>query len=94
MQRGVSIYAHAVVCTTPSPPPCAAQVENGDLTWVVPGKLAAFSGPAASEGAYPGYRAAVPEDYVTYFRRRRVGAVVRLNKKARVGVSVGGGGGG
>ncbi|KIZ02856.1 protein phosphatase [Monoraphidium neglectum] len=57
------------------------QVENGDLNWIVPGKLAAFSGPAASPNAYVGFRAMVPEDYWDYYRRRRVTAVVRLNKK-------------
>ncbi|KAI8464247.1 MAG: protein-tyrosine phosphatase-like protein [Monoraphidium minutum] len=57
------------------------QVENGDLNWIVPGKLAAFSGPAPHPHVYVGFRAMVPEDYVDYYRRRRVTAVVRLNKK-------------
>ncbi|KAI8468258.1 MAG: cell division cycle protein 14, partial [Monoraphidium minutum] len=57
------------------------QVENGDLNWIVPGKLAAFSGPAAHPNVYVGFRAMVPEDYWEYYRRRRVTAVVRLNKK-------------
>ena len=59
------------------------KVENGDLNWIVPGKLAAFSGPAARPTDYVGFRAMVPEDYWDYYRRRRVGAVVRLNKKVR-----------
>ncbi|GBF88355.1 hypothetical protein Rsub_01067 [Raphidocelis subcapitata] len=58
------------------------QVENGDLNWVVPGKLLAFSGPAARPTEFVGFRSPVPEDYLDYFRRRRVAAVVRLNKKA------------
>jgi len=57
------------------------QVENGDLNWILPGKLVAFSGPAARPTDYVGFRALVPEDYWDYFRRRRVSAVVRLNKK-------------
>jgi hypothetical protein len=56
-------------------------VENGDLNWIVPGKLVAFSGPAARPTDYVGFRAMVPEDYWGYYRRRRVTAVVRLNKK-------------
>ena len=28
------------------------QVENGDLTWIVPGKLIAFAGPAGGEAHY------------------------------------------
>jgi len=57
------------------------QVENGDLNWIVPGKLVAFSGPAARPTDYVGFRAMVPEDYWDYYHRRRVTAVVRLNKK-------------
>lgn len=56
-------------------------MENGDLSWIVPGKLAAFSGPAARPSDYVGFRAMVPEDYWGYYHRRRVTAVVRLNKK-------------
>ena len=49
----------------------------------MPGKLAAFSGPASRPDEYgPGFRALVPESYWDYFRRRRVGAVVRLNRRA------------
>jgi hypothetical protein len=59
------------------------KVENGDLNWVVPGKLLAFSGPAARPTEFVGFRSPVPEDYTAYFRRRRVAAVVRLNKKVR-----------
>lgn len=62
------------------PGPCL-QVENGDLNWIVPGKLVAFSGPAANPNAYVGFRAMVPEDYWDYYRRRGVQAIVRLNKK-------------
>lgn len=61
-----------------------AQVENGDLNWIVPGKLVAFSGPAARPSDYVGFRAMVPEDYWGYYHRRLVTAVVRLNKKARL----------
>lgn len=59
------------------------QVENGDLNWIIPGKLVAFCGPAANPNAYVGFRAMVPEDYWEYFRRRGVQGVVRLNKKVR-----------
>jgi hypothetical protein len=59
-----------------------SQVENGDLNWIVPGKLVAFSGPAARPTDYVGFRAMVPEDYWHYFSKRGVQSVVRLNKKA------------
>lgn len=57
------------------------QVENGDLNWIVPGKLVAFSGPAVRPTDYVGFRAMVPEDYWDYWHKRGVQAVVRLNKK-------------
>ena len=59
------------------------QVENGDLNWILPGKLLAFSGPAARNNEVPGYRLHTPEDYWDYYRRKGVTAVVRLNKKVR-----------
>ena len=62
------------------------QVENGDLNWILPGKLLAFSGPAARNNEVPGYRLHTPEDYWDYYRRKGVTAVVRLHTQ-------GGGGG-
>lgn len=61
--------------------PSHVKVENGDLNWILPGKLLAFSGPAARPTDYVGFRAMVPEDYWDYFRRRGIQGVVRLNKK-------------
>lgn len=84
--------------STRPPLPDAPQVEHGDLNWIVPGKLLAFSGPAISPDEYIGFRAMTPEDYWTYYKARRVAAVVRLNKKVGSwrgvawGVCVGGGG--
>lgn len=66
-----------------------AQVENGDLNWILPGKLLAFSGPAARPTDYVGFRAMVPEDYWDYFRRRGIQAIVRLNKKVRAWAGIG-----
>lgn len=63
------------------------QVENGDLNWIVPGKLLAFSGPATRNNEVVGYRLFTPEDYWDYYKRRNVTAVVRLNKKVCVRVS-------
>ncbi|GAB4817658.1 hypothetical protein N2152v2_004704 [Parachlorella kessleri] len=57
------------------------QVENGDLNWIVPGKLLAFSGPSAQPRHFGGWRTYMPEDYIEYFREKGVTAVVRLNKK-------------
>ncbi|XP_049586786.1 dual specificity protein phosphatase CDC14AB isoform X2 [Syngnathus scovelli] len=57
------------------------RVENGDLNWIVPGKLLAFSGPHAKSKMENGYPLHAPESYFPYFRSRGVVAVVRLNKK-------------
>ncbi|KAK4534271.1 hypothetical protein CDCA_CDCA01G0296 [Cyanidium caldarium] len=57
------------------------QVENGDLNWVVPGKLLAFSGPTNNSWDAEGVYTCVPEDYIPYFLRENVTAVVRLNKR-------------
>lgn len=57
------------------------RVENGDLNWIVPGKLLAFSGPHARTRVENGYPLHAPEAYFPYFRRRGVAAVVRLNRK-------------
>jgi hypothetical protein len=57
------------------------QVEHGDLNWIVPGKLIAFSGPSAKRTEYGGYRTLVPEDYWDFFHKAGVTAIVRLNKK-------------
>jgi len=57
------------------------QVENGDLNWIVPGKLMAFSGPSATPRHFGGWRTYTPEDYIPYFNETGVSAVIRLNKK-------------
>ncbi|BBN20019.1 hypothetical protein Mp_8g15730 [Marchantia polymorpha subsp. ruderalis] len=57
------------------------QVENGDLNWIVPNKLLAFSGPSARRLEIYGYRTLIPEDYIEYFHRVGVTAVIRLNKR-------------
>ena len=59
------------------------QVQNGDLNWVVPGKLLAFAGPTAVAKHFWGYRTFTPEDYHQYFADTGVTAVVRLNNEAR-----------
>jgi len=58
------------------------QVENGDLNWIVRGKILAFAGPSYSKTVSPeGYCTLSPENYIDYFRKNGVGLVVRLNKK-------------
>ncbi|GJQ12501.1 hypothetical protein GpartN1_g4292.t1 [Galdieria partita] len=55
---------------------------HGDLNWIVPKKLLAFSGPTAVRTLSPdGSRSFTPEDYIPYFRKKNVTCVVRLNNK-------------
>ena len=56
------------------------KLENGDLTWIVPNKFAAFAGPSPSYIDHDGYPASTPEDYISYFKSAGVRAVYRLNK--------------
>ncbi|XP_056112548.1 dual specificity protein phosphatase CDC14AB isoform X2 [Rhinichthys klamathensis goyatoka] len=57
------------------------RVENGDLNWIVPGKLLAFSGPHPKSKIENGYPLHAPEAYFPYFRKHNVTTIVRLNKK-------------
>lgn len=57
------------------------RIENGDMNWIVPGKFLAFSGPHAAHHSESGIRTLTPEDYIPYFKKHSVNAVVRLNKK-------------
>lgn len=58
------------------------KLQNGDLTWIVPGKFLAFSGPVAkrrvlSDGVY----SLRPEEYVPILRSLGVSCIVRFNSK-------------
>ncbi|KAG1945793.1 dual specificity protein phosphatase CDC14A [Pimephales promelas] len=57
------------------------RVENGDLNWIVPGKLLAFSGPHPKSKIENGYPLHAPEAYFPYFRKHNITTIVRLNKK-------------
>lgn len=45
------------------------RVENGDLNWIIPGKLVAFSGPTNNVDDRNGIRTFTPEDYVPLFKK-------------------------
>ena len=57
------------------------RVENGDMNWIIPGKLLAFSSPSPVQNDDSGWRCFTPEDYVPLFKTIGVTTVVRLNKK-------------
>lgn len=56
------------------------RVHNGDLNWIVEGKLLAFAGPHNERRVLHGYPLLAPEDYFDYFRDHGITDVVRLNK--------------
>lgn len=58
------------------------RVENGDLNWIIPDKMLAFSGPHAKSRLDHGYPLHSPEHYHDYFKRNNVTTIVRLNKKS------------
>lgn len=56
-------------------------MEYGDWNTITP-KFIAFSGPSGVKAEiFPGLYSMVPSDYFDIWRRKGVGAVVRLNKK-------------
>eukprot|EP00727_Mastigamoeba_balamuthi_P013821 m51a1_g9061 putative dual specificity protein phosphatase cdc14a (402) ;mRNA; f:76882-78759 len=57
------------------------RVEHGDINWVVPGKVLAFSGPLPTRTVFGSAYTLTPEDYIDYFKANNVTAVVRLNKR-------------
>lgn len=58
------------------------KVENGDLNWIVPSKMLAFSGPHHRSRLDRGYPLHSPEHYHEYFKKHNVTTIVRLNKKS------------
>lgn len=58
------------------------RVENGDLNWIIPGKMLAFSGPHHRSRLDRGYPLHSPEHYHEYFKKYNVTTIVRLNKKS------------
>lgn len=57
-------------------------MQNGDLNWIIRGKIIAFAGPHHQREITPeGYYTLTPSDYIPYFKRKNVGMVIRLNKK-------------
>lgn len=57
------------------------KVENGDLSWVLPGKMLAFAGPYPTNTDEDGFPTWTPEDYVPMFQDAGICLVIRLNRK-------------
>ena len=54
-------------------------IENGDLSWIIPGKFVAFSAPHRNAFDEFGIRQFTARDYVPIFKKWGVQVVVRLN---------------
>ncbi|KAM9720327.1 dual specificity protein phosphatase CDC14AB-like isoform 2-T2 [Menidia menidia] len=57
------------------------RVENGDINWIIPRKILAFSSPHPRGKTENGDPLHTPEAYFEYFHQNDVVAVVRLNRK-------------
>ncbi|VDO10889.1 unnamed protein product, partial [Haemonchus placei] len=57
------------------------RVENGDMNWIIPGKILSFCGPHNESRVEDGYPYHSPETYFDYFRATNVTTIVRLNMR-------------
>jgi len=57
------------------------KVENGDLSWILPGRMLAFAGPYPTSTDEDGFKTLTPEDYVPLFKDAGIRLVIRLNRK-------------
>jgi len=57
------------------------KLENGDLNWIIPGKIWALMGPWDTNYDSNGLRSHTPEDYSKLFESLGVERIIRLNEK-------------
>ncbi|KAK6733266.1 hypothetical protein RB195_017175 [Necator americanus] len=57
------------------------RVENGDMNWIIPGKILSFCGPHNESRIEDGYPYHSPETYFDYFRATNITTIVRLNMR-------------
>ncbi|OHT05058.1 hypothetical protein TRFO_06046 [Tritrichomonas foetus] len=57
------------------------QVENGDMNWLIPGKLMAFATPYNTNILNGGWRVATPKDVLPIFKKYKINHVIRLCQK-------------
>ena len=57
------------------------QVENGDMNWVIPGKLMAFASPYSTNVLQGGWRVCTPKDLLSVFKKFGITRIVRLNNR-------------
>jgi cell division cycle 14 len=57
-------------------------IEKGDITWIVPHKIAVFSSPCSEPRDYKGLKNYTPEDYSAIFNRIGIKTVIKLDGPA------------
>jgi len=57
------------------------KLDNGDLNWIIPGKICALMGPCDTNIDHDGLRCHTPEDYSKLFESLGVERIIRLNEK-------------
>mmetsp|Transcript_6926 Transcript_6926/g.7827 ORF Transcript_6926/g.7827 Transcript_6926/m.7827 type:complete len:91 (+) Transcript_6926:142-414(+) len=57
------------------------KLDNGDLNWIIPGKICALMGPCESNYDTNGLRCHTPEDYSKLFESLGIERIIRLNEK-------------
>jgi cell division cycle 14 len=57
------------------------EVEQGDMNWLIPGKLLAFATPYDVKVLPGGWKVATPRDLVPVFRTKGITTIVRLCQK-------------
>lgn len=57
------------------------KLENGDLNWVIPNKMLAFSSPYDDSVDPQGFKLKTPKEYIPIFRQLGVKVIIRLNRK-------------
>jgi cell division cycle 14 len=55
--------------------------ENGDMNWVIPGRLLALASPWMQRELPDGYRVVVPSDLTKPFKERGITHIIRLNER-------------
>lgn len=57
------------------------QVENGDMNWLIPGKLLAFASPYDNETTYGKWEISTPKNLIPIFREMHINHIIRLCNK-------------
>ena len=57
------------------------EIQNGDMNWLIPGKLLAFASPYSMSVLPSGDKVATPETVIPTFKELGINHVVRLNKQ-------------